>query len=49
MTDPDTLHLMQDSLLRRMRTMHWLYQHGLRHRGEIELARGFAGPGGMTS
>lgn len=27
----------------------WLYQHGLRHMGEIELARGFVGLGGMTS
>lgn len=27
----------------------WLYQHGLRHMGEIELARSFVGLGGMTS
>ena len=27
----------------------WLYQHGLRHMGEIELARGFVGLHGMTS
>ena len=27
----------------------WLYQHGLRHMGEIELARGLVGLGGMTS
>ena len=27
----------------------WLYQHGLRHLGEIELARGLVGLGGMTS
>ena len=27
----------------------WLYQHGLRHMGEIELARGRVGLGGMTS
>ncbi len=27
----------------------WLYQHGLRHMGEIELGRGFVGLGGMTS
>ena len=27
----------------------WLCQHGLRHMGEIELARGFVGLGGMTS
>jgi hypothetical protein len=27
----------------------WLYQHGLRHMGEIELARGFVGLEGMTS
>jgi hypothetical protein len=27
----------------------WLYQHGLRHMGEIELARGFVGLNGMTS
>jgi hypothetical protein len=27
----------------------WLYQHGLRHMGEIELARGFVGLQGMTS
>lgn len=27
----------------------WIYQHGLRHMGEIELARGFVGLGGMTS
>lgn len=27
----------------------WMYQHGLRHMGEIELARGFVGLGGMTS
>jgi hypothetical protein len=27
----------------------WLYQHGLRHMGEIELARGLAGLAGMTS
>lgn len=27
----------------------WLYQHGLRHMGEVELARGLVGLGGMTS
>ncbi|MGH9046828.1 MAG: DinB family protein, partial [Acidimicrobiales bacterium] len=27
----------------------WVYQHGLRHMGEIELARGLVGLGGMTS
>lgn len=27
----------------------WTYQHGLRHMGEIELARGLVGLGGMTS
>jgi hypothetical protein len=27
----------------------WIYQHGLRHMGEIELARSFVGLGGMTS
>jgi len=27
----------------------WLYQHGLRHMGEIELARGLVGLPGMTS
>ena len=27
----------------------WLYQHGLRHMGEIELARGLVGLEGMTS
>jgi hypothetical protein len=27
----------------------WLYQHGLRHMGEIELARGMVGLNGMTS
>lgn len=27
----------------------WIYQHGLRHMGEIELARGFVGLSGMTS
>jgi len=27
----------------------WMYQHGLRHMGEIELARGFVGLNGMTS
>jgi hypothetical protein len=27
----------------------WLYQHGLRHMGEIELARGMVGLRGMTS
>ena len=27
----------------------WIYQHGLRHMGEIELARGFVGLNGMTS
>ncbi len=27
----------------------WFYQHGLRHMGEIELARGLVGLGGMTS
>ena len=27
----------------------WIYQHGLRHRGEIELARGLVGLEGMTS
>lgn len=26
----------------------WMYQHGLRHMGEIELARGLVGLGGMT-
>jgi len=27
----------------------WIYQHGLSHMGEIELARGLVGLGGMTS
>lgn len=27
----------------------WLYQHGMRHMGEIELARSFVGLQGMTS
>lgn len=27
----------------------WVYQHGLRHMGEIELARGLVGLGGMTT
>jgi hypothetical protein len=27
----------------------WMYQHGLRHRGEIDLPRGLVGLGGMTS
>ncbi len=27
----------------------WIYQHGLRHMEEIELARGLVGLGGMTS
>ena len=27
----------------------WMYQHGLRHMGEIELGRGLVGLGGMTS
>ena len=27
----------------------WIYQHGLRHMGEVELARGLVGLGGMTS
>jgi len=27
----------------------WIYQHGLRHMGEIEQARGLVGLGGMTS
>jgi DinB superfamily len=27
----------------------WIYQHGLRHMGEIELARGLVGLGGMTT
>ena len=27
----------------------WIYQHGLRHMGEIELARGLVGLTGMTS
>jgi hypothetical protein len=27
----------------------WLYQHGLRHMGEIELARSFVGLNGLTS
>ena len=27
----------------------WMYQHGLRHMGEIELGRSFVGLGGMTS
>jgi hypothetical protein len=27
----------------------WMYQHGLRHMGEIELARGLVGLQGMTS
>lgn len=27
----------------------WIYQHGLRHMGEIELSRGFVGLSGMTS
>jgi hypothetical protein len=27
----------------------WLYQHGMRHMGEIELSRAFVGLQGMTS
>ena len=27
----------------------WIYQHGLRHMGEIELSRGLVGLSGMTS
>jgi hypothetical protein len=27
----------------------WMYQHGLRHMGEIELSRSFVGLQGMTS
>lgn len=27
----------------------WMYQHGMRHMGEIELSRGLVGLGGMTS
>lgn len=27
----------------------WLYQHGLRHMGEIEMVRGFFGLGGVTA
>jgi len=27
----------------------WMYQHGLRHMGEIELSRSFVGLAGMTS
>lgn len=27
----------------------WIYQHGLRHMGEIELSRGLVGLNGMTS
>jgi hypothetical protein len=27
----------------------WWYQHGMRHMGEMELARGLVGLGGMTS
>jgi hypothetical protein len=27
----------------------WLYQHGMRHMGEIELSRAFVGLEGMTS
>jgi hypothetical protein len=27
----------------------WLYQHGLRHMGEIEMIRGFFGLGGVTA
>ena len=27
----------------------WIYQHGLRHMGEIEHARALVGLGGMTS
>jgi len=27
----------------------WIYQHGLRHLGEVELARGLVGLGGLTS
>lgn len=27
----------------------WIYRHGLRHMGEIELARGLVGLDGMTS
>jgi hypothetical protein len=27
----------------------WIYQHALRHMGEIELARGLVGLGGLTS
>jgi hypothetical protein len=27
----------------------WIYQHGMRHMGEIEYVRGMLGLGGMTS
>lgn len=27
----------------------WIYQHGLRHMGEVEHARALVGLGGMTS
>jgi len=27
----------------------WLFQHGMRHMGEIELSRAFVGLNGMTS
>ena len=56
MTDTDTntgtttnvLNLVQDSLLRRMRTMHGLYHQAVRTM-ELELARGLVGLVGMTT
>ena len=38
-----------DGITRLDATECWIYQHGLRHMGEIELARGLVGLGGMTS
>jgi hypothetical protein len=38
-----------DGLTRLDATECWIYQHGLRHMGEIEHARALVGLGGMTS
>lgn len=39
----------EEGIMRLDATECWIYQHGLRHMGEIELARSLVGLGGMTS
>lgn len=53
MTDLDGLDFVKDSRDVGITVLEafecWHHQHGLRHMGEIELARGFQGLSGMTA